>query len=442
LKFRTLIIVGLAIRLAIAPFFAHPYDVFSWYIAGESLLRGQQPVWNYLIPYYYSFFLFAFPATAAYNFLSHFIPNYTIQMSSLNPLLDPAEPSGITVVPGLLFNFLVKLPFILSDTIIAVLIYKLCVKHFGSEREAVIASSIWFLNPLTVWISAAWGTFDTIPAMFTVLTLYCVLEKKYYVAGITLVAAIATKYYAAVLLFPLLIVCWRVGGKIGIKKLCAAVILASTLLFLPLLNNVARGFTYYVAGSSVEALHTSGLSIWGAITLYFSEFNETFYSSLSTIIAILIIYAWTWKRRYDQSFMNSLLTFTLPLTCVLLLYRSISENFFDWILPFLSMIALRERLTNKLFWVISATVFLASITDSLLPYYMLPTAPWTQEYLLQMLKLVAPYRIAPTGVIVTGFSVGKLILSSYSIISSLILIVIILNSVARKSYTKMGKIRH
>jgi len=54
---------GVAIRLVIAPFFAHPFDVYAWYVNGQDLLNGVSSVQSYMVPYSYSFFLFTFPAS-------------------------------------------------------------------------------------------------------------------------------------------------------------------------------------------------------------------------------------------------------------------------------------------------------------------------------------------------------------------------------------------
>lgn len=141
------------------------------------MLNGQRALSAFLTPYQYSYFLFLFPMSVIFHFLSSFIPTNTIQISSINPVLVPTVPPGITLVPGLLFDFLMKLPLIASDTIIALLIYKMSNRYFSKER-AVFATALWFLNPLTIWISSGWGMFDTLPALFTVLSLYFILEKK------------------------------------------------------------------------------------------------------------------------------------------------------------------------------------------------------------------------------------------------------------------------
>ena len=424
MKFRTVIVVGLAIRLAIAPFFAHPFDVFSWYIQCENLLDGKQPLWYFLVPYWYAF-LVGLPSTAVFNLLSHIVPTYTISTSTLNPILVPVTSPPITVVPGLLFNFLVKLPFIASDTLIAYFIHKIVVKHLGEERLAVLASAIWFLNPLSIWISSGWGTFDTLPALFTIIALYFVLERKFEWAAVSLIVASALKYYAIVLLFPLMIIAWKTGGRKELVRTLLITTVLGLLFLLPgLFNAQSRVISTVVAGSQ-NIIHYSGLSVWSALTLFFSDFNQTLVSSSVLAVVSLSIYVWIWERRSDSNdFFFIISTFTLPIISLLLFYKIVGENFFIWILPFISIIAVRDVSSKRLYWILSAVALVSSMASSLLPYYMLPMSPWIGGWLVSILHVAAPYKVAPTGSVIQGLSIGKLVLSLLGIAAALVLIML------------------
>lgn len=58
----------------------------------------------------------------------------------LNPILVPTNPAPIAVVPGLLFDFLVKLPLIASDALIAYFIHKIVLKYFGATTGPSIGA--------------------------------------------------------------------------------------------------------------------------------------------------------------------------------------------------------------------------------------------------------------------------------------------------------------
>ena len=409
-------------RLVLAPFFAHPFDVFSWYTLGENLLNGKQAAWSLLVPYDYSLFLFAIPAAMSFNILSSVLGPQTISISSLNPLLNPGAPWNVTVVPGLLFDLLVKLPLITSDLIIALLIHKLVLTHMNDEKLALLASALWFLNPLVIWISSVWGMFDTIPTLFTVLALYFLLEKHFVYSGVSIALAIAMKYYAVVLIVPLMIIAWKDGKAKALVRSFGGVTIASLLFFLPSLVGTGSSVAFLTNGLSTSGLHYSGLSFWTAITLFADVRNQSLFSGVLVLTLLLGSYAWIWKRQSPTNLFSASLCFALPILTLLLGYGFVGENYFVWVLPFAGILASKKVRTIALYWLISIVALVSSTTDSLLPYYMLPIAPWIGGNLINLLTAVSAYRIAPEGVIRAGISAGKILLSALGISSAILIV--------------------
>jgi GPI transamidase subunit PIG-U len=440
IKFGWIIIIGLIVRLAIAPFLAHPSDVFEWYVVGQSFVNGSTPLTDYMVPYGYSYFLFVFPATLVYSFLSHFVPTFTFSITSISPQLNPGF--GVTVVPGLLFNFLVKLPLILSDTLIAFLIFEFVRDRVGSHELAVTAAAIWYLNPFVIWISSAWGMFDTLPTLFTLLAFYLVIKNKPLPAGAALVLAFAMKYYALVLFVPMLLLVWRRGERNASLKFVLSSALTGLILFVPLLGRATSVFTSLtLAGSSPVATLYPGLSFWTAVTTAFPSFNQAALSTVLLIPALGFVYYWSWHNRKSDDVIVNLIMMALPILMLLLLYRWVGENFFVWILPFLSIIFVNDSRGKKFYWLISLTALVSSVTDSLLPYYLLPLAPWIGDLLSNGLSTVAPYRTTTPHTSSGGLNVGKIILSSLGLLASILLVLTFfqLMSVAKKRLATEGR---
>jgi hypothetical protein len=425
------IISGLVIRLVLAPFFAHPFDVYVWYESGQDLLNGTKSIWSFMVPYFYSYFLFAFPAAILFRSLSEIFGSYPIPISSLNPLLNPGAPWNITVVPGLLFDLLVKLPLIASDTIIATLLYRVVMRCSASERMATSASLAWFLNPLVIWVSSGWGTFDTLPTLFTVLSLYFILEKRFAYSGLALIVAIAMKYYAIVLVIPLLLIAWKEGNRNGIVKLLSSMAIASLVLFAPFFSGVTLGLSQ-VVGTSQSGLSYSGLSFWSAITLFISVSNQSILSAGLIAVFLAVAYYWMARRRPNGPY-SYVIYFSLSIIPVLLLYRFVAENYFVWWIPFASILTVQNSRGRALFWILSGVALLSSMTDSLLPYYMLPMAPWIGRYLVDLLSFLSPYRIASSGSIPGTLSVGKIFLAGLGILTSALLALITINFVSAEN---------
>ncbi|MDG6925605.1 MAG: hypothetical protein JRN09_03535 [Nitrososphaerota archaeon] len=409
--------------MVLAPFFAHPFDVYSWYSIGENFLSGKETGWSFLVPYDYSFFLFVIPAALVFGFLSNYLGAQTISMSSLNPLLNPGAPWNISVVPGLLFDLLVKLPLIASDTLVAFLIYRIVKAQLKDDGLATTAAALWFLNPLTVWVSSGWGMFDTLPTLFTVLSLYFILKGKFAYSGLALVASIVLKYYAIVLAIPLLFIAWKEGGRRGLVIAMSSIVVASLFLFLPLLGEVIQGFGFLAAGTPQFGLSYAGLSFWSAITLFFAIPYLSTISSLLVVASLTGIYYWM-VRKNSVDLFSLAAYFGLALIPLLLFFRFVGENYVVWIIPFVSILAIQTKRAKILLWSLSLVAFISSITDALLPYYMLPLAPWIGKYLVGLLSLTIPYRVAPGGAVTQTVSFGKLFLSGLGVLSAILLVLI------------------
>ncbi len=418
---RTVLILGLAIRLLLAPFFAHPFDVWAWYLNGQNFLSGTQPITSFLVPYGYALLLFVIPASLAFGALSSYTGAYTIPISSLNPALNPGAQWQITVIPGLLFNLLVKLPLIASDSIIALLLYRLVMKHLKDERLAIAVSAMWFLNPLTIWVSSGWGTFDTLPALFTVLALYFVMEDKLAYSGVSLALAIAMKYYAVVLIPSLLVLAWRRSRERGVLLASGGLVFSGLALFLPLLNSVTSTFVSLANGPSPSGIHYSGLSFWSAITLFSTGLDQSLVSAIILVLALLGVYAWIVRAHSERGLASYSAYFALPIMMLLLAYRFVGENYFIWLLPFASFLALGSVGVRRLYWIMSLIALASSMVDSLLPYYMLPMAPWIGGYLAGVLSAAGPYRVASQGSLEQGLSIGKVLLSALGVSSAIVI---------------------
>ena len=119
--------------------------------------------------------------------------------------------------------------------------------------------------------------------------------------------------------------------------------------------------------------------------------------------------------------------FGIPVIFLLLFFRFIGENYFVWVLPFASILALQGRSGRYLFWSVSVLALIVSFTNSLLPYYMLPMAPWIGSFLVDALSFATPYRVAPSGSIIATISAGKVLLGALGILSAVLLVLLARN---------------
>ncbi len=103
----------------------------------------------------------------------------------------PAFPSIIiSFFESNLYPALLKLPSILADIGIAVLIYKM-IKIAKSEKLAILGTSIFLANPVIWYNSAVWGQTDAVINFLALLSFYFLLNKKLFWA----ILALALSFY-------------------------------------------------------------------------------------------------------------------------------------------------------------------------------------------------------------------------------------------------------
>lgn len=196
------ILIGLALRLILMPFTVHPdiraidlgtylisqkgewltfYDHLSRLDPGNLLVRiyGPDlfiyPPLAYLIPGVFMFFLG---------------PLYDFSFNNLFLLDMEATYRTITLFKTL---FLLKLPYLLFDFLLAFLLYQVF-----TEKKGETAFKLWMVNPLTLYATFAIGQVDIFPTLMIVAALFFAFRKKKSLAVLMLGIGGAFK------LFPLL----------------------------------------------------------------------------------------------------------------------------------------------------------------------------------------------------------------------------------------------
>lgn len=99
-------------------------------------------------------------------------------------ILLPAFPSNfITWFDHEGFLFLLKLPGLVADFAIGVVLFKYIKEKFD-KNKALLAASLYWFNPATIYVSSMWGQVDGLVIFFALLSLIS-LEKKKSVLGLS-----------------------------------------------------------------------------------------------------------------------------------------------------------------------------------------------------------------------------------------------------------------
>jgi hypothetical protein len=435
-KLITILLVGILIRLILIPISAHPFDVYVWYNASTNIIQNGPltvtvasfpPLWHHY---------FMIPIAYIYNWLSNFLNISAIAASSLPSGLNFYPSFGIQYIPNWLFNTIVKIPFLISDILIALLLYKIINQLTNKKDLAEKAALLWFLNPFVIFISAGWGTWDTLPALFSIAAFYFTLKKKYAISAIFFSLGVACKLYPLLFIAPLIIYILKTEDRA--QKLKKSLIfffiflVFTLLLFLPYLGTISAFFSNYflptnatqtaVFSDQITSPLGFGLTYWAIFPLSrFFNFSISgtsisyvqIFSVILFIIALLLAYWKTTKLSFSNPAYGLAFTMFLPIAVLFLTYRIICEQFFVWLIPFFIILVISDKIKPSFFWSLSLIALLYAILNCPFPFFFLPLAPIGTNTLLGVVNFMLscePLRLTVLAISGTVFSILLLIL--------------------------------
>ncbi|ASJ12105.1 hypothetical protein [Thermococcus thioreducens] len=222
-----IILLGLSIRLILAPYSAgsdlaqfygfagtmleHRACFYSYADASGFWIKGWPYPWPYVYGPVMAYLL------AAVRYLVGGSINAFWRDGNYYVYIDPT------------WAFSVKLIFILADTAVALLLYLLIREK--SEKLAVLGAVLYYLNPITIHVSAVYGMFDDLALAFFLLGLYLTRRERlsYALYGFSL----AVKH---TLVFPALLSIWDafLNGRRAISRVLFFLLGALTP-FLPMM---------------------------------------------------------------------------------------------------------------------------------------------------------------------------------------------------------------
>lgn len=370
------------------PFVAHPYDMYSWYKDVEEInkhgitlsLLGVNPIWM----------LFLGSIAYIYNLLSRIFYIEAIPVLSLPKSFDPSY--GIAVITDPLFNTLVKIPLLLADILSAYLIYR--ISYFYSKDNILSKRSalLYYLSPIVIWISAAWGQFDSLAVLFSLLAIYFLLvTKRIVLSSLSLWIAVMIKVYPIVFLIPFLISILRFD-KDKLRKLyiflSPLVPLGAYLIFYQkdalirfLIGLIYPNSFFYISGF--------GLTYWSISLIMPVDF---FWSRVAMNLVLLLLISlsiYYITRRTSSSFDTVVLGSLIITVSFFLSWLFVSEQRSLILLSLISLAIIYFPTFRIYFFFISITAFLYAQKN--FPFYLLPLASRFPDSFLPIFSSVSTY---------------------------------------------------
>ncbi|PUA31740.1 MAG: hypothetical protein B9J98_05315 [Candidatus Terraquivivens tikiterensis] len=335
------LVAGLSVRLAVAPFFGHPIDMFTWLKAGEMTASYGVNVYQVEEIPNYPWGFYTYPP----------IWLYWVSLSSLVYILTQSLNA---------FAFFVKLPMMISDVLIGLVLYKLVVLLKKDERLATKASALWVLNPLPLFISAVWGMFDSVAALFGLASIYSMFKGRCKLSAILLGTGAAVKIFPALLALPILLYIKRTRAE-AFKRKAAEYILYA--LIVPVISSIP--FLYdpssYFGKLFFHFSNVGQFTYWVVLSGVVGSAGLGYVSMAIFVAALVLIFLKILAREADP---NELMIKGSALTLLAFLATSVKVNvqYLTWVLPFLLVYTpfdKKDYKLNLLMLNVSAYAFLA-----------------------------------------------------------------------------------
>lgn len=161
IRVRTLLILGLAVREAFSFWTGHPFDFEIWVRTGYWVVRGLSP---YAPLPFAPGVSFANDFGGVFHAAIGYLPFWPLLLGGLYELY-----SGVGFGDRFVFYFLLKQPVIFADVLLAFALFLYIKRQNPDLARKVLA--LWLFSPITIIISAIWGTFDSMSMLLVMMAL-------------------------------------------------------------------------------------------------------------------------------------------------------------------------------------------------------------------------------------------------------------------------------
>ena len=376
MRVRTILIIGFAIREAFSFWTGHPFDFEIWVRTGYWVVRGLSP---------YAPLPFAPGVSFANDFGNG--NNAAIGYLPFWPLLLGAIYGLYSVVGSgnpLVYYFLLKQPVILADVALGFLLFGYVKRQRPDLAPKVL--NLWLFSPITIIVSAIWGTFDSMAMLFVMMALLAPAGRARSAWD-----GIATFVKSIPVIYVLPLSYSRKDRWVNLAVALGIPVL-STVVIVFLAGWPVTGQHYTVLSTLENTLQVYGypLSLWGT-WVFLDNLNvlsaSTFQGVLSWGVYLWIpavVVASLAARRWfgfgtDRSVVQSLLVVTLTF---LLARGQVNEQYSIYLLALLLIDATLwnpERV--RLFYAVSLVIVAAILTNNvLLIRFLSPVYPGALQF--------------------------------------------------------------
>ncbi|EKD62806.1 MAG: hypothetical protein ACD_52C00051G0003 [uncultured bacterium] len=275
----------------------------------------------------------------------------------------PPFPSQIMFfLESNLYPASLKLPSILADLGIALLLYKLVKEH--TKKLAPLAAVFFLLNPAIWYNSAVWGQTDSVISFFTLASFMLLLRRK--LAFSVLLFALSLYIKASLLIFvPVFaLVVWKQRYRlIDISNALTLAILVILLLTLPFSGNnphlwLLELYKDKVFGQQLHVITANAFNLWAALTGIHEQpdslpFGFLSYRAVGYVLFTLSL-VWPLKKVLTRISVNTVFgMLTVVAFSGFILLTNMHERYLYPMFPVFTLVAVLDKRLRPTYWLVS-----------------------------------------------------------------------------------------
>ncbi|MBI2021827.1 DUF2029 domain-containing protein [Candidatus Daviesbacteria bacterium] len=283
---------------------------------------------------------------------TNYTPGFLYVLAFLGWLKDIFHFDTVT------FYYILKLPAILADLILAAVIYRVCLDRL-SKKISLLASATVLFNPVTVFNGAVWGQIESVLTLPLFLSIYFLVEKKIIYSSVFIAAAFLIKPQAIALIPVFALFLFKNLSLKSIIKLSLPALVIALFLSWPFFTkDPLLGLFKMLAKMTQDYPITSlnAYNFWGVIGLWVNDGQKWIILSyqnwgylLLGIYWLIVVY-WYFKKKL--SFYSLA---TLALLSFFFLPTRVHERYLYPVIVFLGFLTfyLKDKLMFCLFLILS-----------------------------------------------------------------------------------------
>lgn len=351
--------LGFLIRYYFTPqFITESGDIRLFANWGEKLVTYKAisfykyPVWYYAPPNYPPLLSLIYGAAYQLNERKYLLA----QLHNLIKI-PPAFFIKFFYIHG--YYILLKLPGILADLGLSLLIYKFILEITGKTKAALLGFLFYLFNPVSIFLSSIWGQTDSLIALLGLLAFYTLYKGKVFLS----LPLLFTSFYLKPnwgIFIPLYIFI-LISVKPKFKQVLVGILIALSLFILttaPFSKNILN-FSYWLFAERIlptaTAAHKASISAFNLYTIFlrmdFHPDNLLFlrliplnvlgYISFGLINLIVFVYLKSRKLKLEQLMLG---IFVIGFGAYLFLTNMLERYFFPAFVPMIVLMFVRPKL--------------------------------------------------------------------------------------------------